>query len=332
MSNKIHTEKGIALVAVMSILLLITLLTLSIITTSKTCALRSAGANINARSMLLNESAANRIYWMLMHDRKNFSDRTLGETDYNDTESERFLADGVKHEFDYYGSKVRYQIYDMQSGISLDGRQPNREIKQLSQQLYLDDDKKNALDTLSNRLLDYIDKDDLIRVNSFENSNYRELNLYNIPRNNVFKIREEVLYIPGSEILFPIDNIGRLSSAKLIAPQGLRQLNTSRLNFFNTPIATIAHRANLSSIEREAVVAALNAWFLHRIPLSQSLDATLIATLKKHFSFVESGYYTIIVQTSPNTAGNGSSPLVISMKINNSIPLKGRNFYEWTIY
>ncbi|MCF6175298.1 MAG: hypothetical protein L3J71_05995 [Victivallaceae bacterium] len=324
-------NQGIALIAVLGILLLITLLTLSIITVSKICALRTAGNNINERSMLLAEGAVNRIYWILMSDRKNFKNRLMGETDYTAEETKRLMADGVIHELDYYNGKAEFSIYDMQSGLQVNGRSPGRELNQQLNQPLITESRKNELEIFRNRLLDYTDSDSLIRLDSLEAGDYSELDMSPLPRNRAMEFREEVLYIPGKKDFFTIDKIGRLSSVALIAPRGLRQPNIRKPNIFNSSEKTITATANLSAGESETVTAALNAWYKQKTPLSESLDALLLSKLKQYFSFAESGYYTIIVRASSNPEFRGI-PLAVSIRITETIPLSGRNFYEWTLY
>lgn len=325
-------DKGIALIAVLSILLLITLLSLTIVTVSKICSIRTHIDRLNERSMLLAEGASNRIFWLLLNDRKNFKTRVLGDVDYNKDEShERLMADGVTHEFDYYGGKVEYQLKDLQTGIQVSGPAARMGVNKLIDQPNIDAAKKNKLTNLANRLMDYVDADSLLRVNSLESNEYAALGLSPLPRNSIMQFREEVLYIPGAKDFFAVDKIGRLSSVALIAPNGLRQINVIRPNIFNSSKTTIARLANLSSDESDEVEQALKKWVSAKTPLSESLEATLLERLKQHFSFAESGYYTMIIRASANPAFRGL-PLVVSMQVTNRIAFNGRNFYEWTIY
>ncbi len=326
-----QSEQGIALIAVISILTLITLLTLTIISTSKICAISNSGNRIASRSMLLSESAANRIYWLLMQDRKNFPNRNLGEIDYQNSETPRFMADGTTRRISCCGSQATFTITDMQNGIAVNGYNPGWQLQQRAKQPYIAEKEKKLLITVNNRLLDYVDRDSLVRLNSLEVNDYRDLNLPNLPRNQPMQLREELLFIPDTEKIFHVDRLGRLTSALLIAPRGLRQLTHSRPNIFTVSPAEIRSSTKLSEDEYQLVIEALQQWKKNHIPLTQSLDSTLLARLKQHFSFNESGYYTIITRASamPHVKG---IPLVISLRIGNAIPPAGRNFYEWTLY
>lgn len=329
--QKTQNDQGIALIAVLGTLLLLTLLTLSIITISKICALRTAGNAINEHSMLLAEGVANRVYWILMNDRKLFRDRLLGTADYEASDAKRLMADGVNHQIDYYNGHAEFSIYDMLSGIQVNGNAPGRNLNQQINLPFIKESRKNELQIFHNRLLDYVDSNSLIRLNSLEKNSYSGRGMAPLPRNRPMEFREEVLYIPGSKNFFTINEIGRLSSVTLIAPRGLRQANIKKPSIFNSSAKIIATITNLSSGESEIVSTALNAWFKQKTPLNESLDATLLARLKQNFSFSESGYYTIIVRASSNSEFRGS-PLAISVRITERISPSGRNFYEWTLY
>ena len=68
------------------------------------------------RSMFIAEGAANRIQYLLAADRNLHPDDKPGSVDYTGFEYDRFMADGVEHELDYYGEKIGFTVSDAVSG------------------------------------------------------------------------------------------------------------------------------------------------------------------------------------------------------------------------
>lgn len=332
MKNKIKNknQQGIALIAVLGLLLVVALLTASIVTVTKISAMETVTFSENERSTLLAEGAAARIMWLLINDRQQFPNRTLGAADYEE-QPDRIMADGTKHELKYYDGKTEFEIYDMLSGFNVYGNTPDRELSVLNNAFLMDKKGEDELNVLRNRLMDYVDADDHIRLDSLEAADYSEQKMFPLPRNDVMQFREEILYIPGSFEFFKPDDIGRLSSVNPIPPERMQNPYSSRQSIFSANELILKGKVGLNDIEIEKVLSAIEEWKTNHKPLEDSLEIDLLGRLKSNFSFNESGFYTIIVRASSHELYRGR-PLAISIKLSNSITRQGLQFYEWTFY
>lgn len=67
--------------------------------------------------------------------------------------------------------------------------------------------ERQKLEMIGNRLLDYVNGDDLVKLHGMERSEYLQTNLINLLHNRPFQYREEMLLIPDiREICQPDDS------------------------------------------------------------------------------------------------------------------------------
>ena len=118
------------------------------------------------RSSYIAEGAANRLYWLILNDRKKYPQRNIDiSDDALQEDEERYLADGTPHLFeDYYGEKVKYEIRDAVGGMDVSGSMPQRDLIAFMGDLEKDSAERERLEMIGNRLQDYVDSDDLVKL------------------------------------------------------------------------------------------------------------------------------------------------------------------------
>ena len=326
---KNNRESGIALIAVLCTVLVVSLLVASAVAISQYAAFETATFSGISRSFYIAEGAATRIRWLLMADRKKYPNRKLEQTESNVEETgERFLADAAPRKMDYYGREVNYTIEDAVSGIDISSSSPENSLRSyFTNSLQEENDPEFA--KFCAKLHDYADRDDLISINGLEKGGYsNQYELHNLPRNNKLQFTQEIMYIPGVEEYFQPDKYGRLSMFRLITPEGIRAPR-GRPNLFSSPIELIKNKCKLSDNETEEVKTALKAWRDENNLFSNSLSPELRTRLLMHFSVIESGTYTILV----NTSGNNSpgTTLVCSFRCNPASK-KSFQYYQFTFF
>jgi len=121
-------EKGAALVTVLCFVVLVAMVTASAVTVSQISNYTSKTFTDRSVSAYLAEGVAARIQWLIIADKKKFTSRVLGDTEYDKELQERFLADGTLHKIDYYGTEIDVTIYDMSSGFDISGTNPTRQL------------------------------------------------------------------------------------------------------------------------------------------------------------------------------------------------------------
>ena len=292
-------ESGAALIAVLCLIFTAGILT------ATTLALSKAGSfNVTAhvkmqRSMLVAEGVANRVQWLIAADRQLYSSETVGETLYDDYDSDRFIADGIPHVIDYYGEEVQFTITDTWSGWDLSSDAYSASLNSATQNRDDDADWTDGATALKNQIADYIDSNsDTSGDDGMEEPNYDELDMRPLPRNAAMQFREELLYLPAFRELFTTDRNGRLSDIRLIPPE-----NTVSVS--GTPALITASDdmlksyCNLEDGEITEVRDAINAWRKEKTPLGDSLDTELLTKLNA-LARTESGCYTVTVEAAPS--------------------------------
>jgi hypothetical protein len=301
--QKNKREAGIALIAVLCTILVVSLLVASAVAISQYTAFESSTFSGISRSFYIAEGAASRVRWLLMSDRRKYPNRKLDSLDTELDENERFLANSVIHNLDYYGDKVSFQIEDASSGIDISRGAPDINLRNL----FKDEDDMGEDPEFSkfcSKVHDYADSDDLISINGLEKKGYlEEYELHNLPRNNKLQFTQEIMYVPGLGNYFSPDEYGRMTSFQLIPPE--KSTNKyGRPSLFSSPVSLIKNKCKLSDDETEEVKQALEKWRNESIPLEESLIPGLKARLLTYFSTVESGSYTLVIKTaSKNSPG-----------------------------
>ena len=323
-------QSGIALITVLCLILSASALVTALVTVSQTSTLNLRSYNEFMRSGYLAEGALARIGYLITADRHAYSDRSLGDTDYESYDGERFLADGTERELDYYGTKIRYRITDANSGWNLADNAHVQVLDQIQQALVLDSDfDSEAASDLSDRISDYVDTDDNLTGGGMESGDYQALNLAPLPRNNNLQFREELLYIPGFRELFPPDSDGRLTAIKLLPPDELTTLDGNPTMFTATKLQ-LKVLAGLDDDTADEVLAALRNYRREGTLLEDQLDALLLSTLERSFAWAESDVYTVnILRAGPE--GRPAARLVATFGvIPDSGPANGvLNFLEY---
>ena len=168
------SERGIALVTTLGILAVVSLLAASAVVLSQYAEKDSYTFSSLTRSSYIAEGAANRLYWLILNDRKKYPQRNIDiSDDALQEDEERYLADGTPHLFeDYYGEKVKYEIRDAVGGMDVSGSMPQRDLIAFMGDLEKDSAERERLEMIGNRLQDYVDSDDLVKLHGMEQSEY----------------------------------------------------------------------------------------------------------------------------------------------------------------
>ena len=309
-------EQGSALIAALCLIFMAGMLTASVLALSR-IATFDVRAHIELqRSAYINEGVANRIQFLLAADRNvNPSSTQLGELDYEEFEYDRYTADGIPHIIDYHGTEVQVVIQDAAAGFNLGSGSYRNTLRSIVSALELDDSEiSEKMETLTERITDYLDtNDDMSGDNGMEADDYEAENQAPLPRNGTLRYREELLFIPGLSEFFKPDKYGMLSSVRLIAPYGLTDIsrNNSNPNFFTADRFMLKVQGRLEDEEVDEVIAARDEWLKEKTKLSEQLDGLLLNRLRSRFSFNESGYFTIRIE-SPEKSGRPSRRLIFT--------------------
>lgn len=324
------SERGIALVTTLGILAVVSLLAASAVVLSQYAEKDSYTFSSLTRSSYIAEGAANRLYWLILNDRKKYPQRNIDiSDDALQKDEERYLADGTPHLFeDYYGEKVKYEIRDAVGGMDVSGSMPQRDLIAFMGDLEKDSAERERLEMIGNRLQDYVDSDDLVKLHGMEQSEYLQANLINLPRNRPFQYREEMLLIPEIQQLCQPDNSGRLTSIRLIAPQGLQPIG-GRPNLYSSSISQIASRCRLTDMETAELEQAFTEWNKNKTPLKKTLPSGFLKRLEMYYGTSESGFYTVLIDTSSEQQPGIRLAVTFRSQFGNSSQLE---FYEYMFY
>ncbi len=286
-----RNERGSALVAVLALLFTAGILAAMTLAIVKRGTFDVAGHVALQRSMYEAEGLANRAIYLACMDRALYSEETLGETDYEALDYDRYLPDAIPHRVDYYGTEAEFTLTDTLGGWDFSSSRSYRNsLNALTSGHEDDTDLADKVEVLRTRIADYLDSDDDIGTDGLEKNDYEELGKAPLPRNDELQFREELLYIPGFRELFPTDRRGVLSSVRLIPPENTVSLdgNPSLLAASDEQLRSVC---NLEDDEVIQVRAAIDAWKKNRTKLSDSLP-DLMGKLTP-LSRRESGIYTV---------------------------------------
>ena len=319
------SERGIALVTTLGILAVVSLLAASAVVLSQYAEKDSYTFSSLTRSSYIAEGAANRLYWLILNDRKKYPQRNIDiSDDALQEDEERYLAGGTPHLFeDYYGEKVKYEIRDAVGGMDVSGSMPQRDLIAFMGDLEKDSAERERLEMIGNRLQDYVDSDDLVKLHGMEQSEYLQANLINLPRNRPFQYREEMLLIPEIQQLCQPDNSGRLT-----APQGLQPIG-GRPNLYSSSISQIASRCRLTDMETAELEQAFTEWNKNKTPLKKTLPSGFLKRLEMYYGTSESGFYTVLIDTSSEQQPGIRLAVTFRSQFGNSSQLE---FYEYMFY
>ena len=309
-------EQGSALIAALCLIFMAGMLTATVLALSRIATFDVRAHVELQRSAYINEGVANRIQFLLAADRNvNPSSTQLGELDYTEFEYDRYTADGIPHIIDYHGTEVQVVIQDAAAGFNLASGSYRNTLRGIVSALELDDSEiSDKMETLTERITDYLDTDDdMTGNNGMEADEYEAENQMPLPRNGNLRYREELLFIPGFTEYFKPDKYGMLSCVRLIAPYGMNDIsrNSNNPNFFTADRFMLKIQGRLEDEEVDEVIAARDEWYKEKTKLSEQLDALLLSRLRSRFSFNESGYFTIRIE-SPEKSNRPSRRLIFT--------------------
>ena len=285
MARSRRSQRGVALVAVLCLVVTAGLLVSALITVTRISAQNTSSFVDHMRSGYVAEGAANRIRFLIEADRSVYGTADARDLDYEQEEYEHFLADGTEHTIDYYGTPVKFSISNGISGHVITNASG---LSVLSTNRSEENLVTDAIDLFKAKLNDYIDADDTVSEDGMEVEDYKELDLDPLPRNAALEYREELLWIPGAAELLPTDADGRLSLIR-----NYRIDSTAAPSIYTATYAQLRTLGTLTAEQAVQVLDALKEWRLNKTPLEDQLDEELYALIQQKFSWKESNYYTV---------------------------------------
>ena len=296
-------QRGVALVLVLAALALLGFMAAHLTAVSQITASEAKVAAVRARLTYAAESAADRAFWLLVADRRQFTNRNLGATEAprEADAGEPWMMDGCAHVLKIGGITAYVTISDADSGLDFYGVDPARTLGPL---LRGEDLARNdAIDRFFDVLSDYVDADDAQRLHGKEQPDYAAEDCPDLPRNGLLQFREEVCWLGGiSDLLPEAQAAGEgmparidLDNVRIIPPPGFLFPRPQRTSFFSAAPFVLQQQAHLTDDELAAVLVARDQWRANRQPPSETLDPALLQRLTAAFSFVESGVATLCV-------------------------------------
>jgi len=328
------SERGAALIVVLSFMVLMSLIVSTIVVISQSSSRKIKIESDRITSGYIAEGAASRLQWLMMDDIKahpNSNALKRFDSIANDNSSSgtrKYMANGSPTAVAYYDAKVTARIYDMASGLNISGGQGANSLKQL-QQVYINTPELyNEFKTFIDRFTDYVGTGIGRSIKGMSKSDYNNLGLAPLPRNGQMQYRDEVLWIPSSEDFFAPDTMGRLSVFDVIAPD----FYANQVNFFSASKLIIRALCNYSDDDAQYIIDGRDRWFQSpNLSLYDFIDQKYMSVLRQKFSFQDSGSYTIILNASADD-GSYERELIVSLKIGSAMQGDYNQYYEYIIY
>ncbi|MDD4816592.1 MAG: hypothetical protein PHI85_01315 [Victivallaceae bacterium] len=292
--NHDRNERGSALMIAMLVLLVMALLTATMTVWSLNLLRDSHTRTDMTRGMYGLESAAHHALWLLFFDASSFPGKVeLDRVDYST--DERFVADGRPHYFRVAGMPWTFELrlFDLYGGIQMENDGAAAAEKLIENQPETTIAQQERAQVLLNRLLDYVDADDVARDGSLEREIFTELGKPLLPRNSYAPHPEEYAAIPGLLELFPPDEYGRMA---WFMPTGFP---AAKPNIFAVPRELVYRAAQAGKQQKEYIDEAFKniVKYSYTLEFSMSLvDSAMWQTLSKYFSIEESGYYRLMIR------------------------------------
>lgn len=287
-----ENEQGLALITALMMLLLLSLLAAIMTIWSQRIWFQSEREARSLSGIYALESATARGFWLFFNDINNNLEREQLDSVSYDSE-ERFVADGRIHYFSASSGQVyELKIVDYFSGIQVELAESEDDFDFIDYS-DVDSNELERFRTIRDRFLDYYDSDSSARDESLEESEYTKIGKDYLPRNSVAEYTEEYGWIPGFLELFPPDEYGRMN---WFQPNGEAE---TKPNIFAAPRELVYLLANATTTQRTNIDDAFTAVIENNYTIEFSLnlvDSTLYDTLNEEFSFVESGYYVLLIR------------------------------------
>ncbi len=309
-------EDGSAMLLVVGALFVMAVIAANLVGLSEVAADEARVSAERSRLRHVAESAADRAFWLIIADRRQYGNRTLGQGDAArpDATTDAWMADGTPHELAVDDHPARVEIRDAAAGLDLS----DTTGRTLRTALATGDADADAdLDAFLDVYRDYADSDDNRRLHGFEKDDYAAAGWPDMPRNGRLQFREEFFWLNGAG-----DALARfaetattagLSAAaaqdadaaaatppsvdalRIIPPDGISFPQTQLSNFFSATPEVIRQAASLTPDELAAVLEARRRSLTEGLPLDQLLDLPLLQRLRQRLSFQESGIATFVV-------------------------------------
>lgn len=275
-------QAGIALIAVLLLVITGTSLATMVMAISKSSAFTVRPFVQLQRSFYVNEGMAARIQYLISAERQLFGSVSLQEDNYIDYNHDRYLPDCVPHTMNYYGTWVTFTIQDGSSPVTLTDDYYRDGLAEFNNYSDDDYDMEELITFLQNRIQDYMDSDDTpIDDDSYEIDEYYDLfNAYPLPRNSAILDRNEYGYIPELKTFFPVDRDGRLSYIRLIPPAIAGVTLDGNPDIWGVTDDWLYYCAGLEEDEIEELrmgIEELNS--VERVPLTDSVDEEILNKL-----------------------------------------------------
>jgi len=280
------SECGMALILVLGVISVVTVMVAHLTSVVEIIA-KEAKVQSEKEALRYNaESIAAETLWMYFTDRRLFSNRRLGQdldtTGRADVDFEPWMMDRRPH------------LFNSLNGVSYlaagDGGFTFKDQKELKDNI---DETDTALledtDIFLDVLNDYLDKDDLVKLNGMESSEYDDQGFYTMPRNDSMQYRAEFYWLPNWQNIIQ-DEIA------IVAPTGktISDSSSTKPSFYTCSEFEILQQfEELTDAELESIKNARDEWVKNGTALDESLDSDLYAEIVRKFSFTE-GFVAIL--------------------------------------
>ncbi len=318
MSEGSASERGMALVMVMGVLATVMLLVSHLMTVSELVSRESYAVSSKGLLRYRAESAAETAYWMHLTDRRLFTDRTLGQTADDDErvswDFPPWMLDGRPHLMDEERTCVT--LASGENGLI----KKNLTTQLKSGRSAVDDaDYLVAVDEFAAALTDYEDADDLRGLNGYEEEDYAADGFPTLPRNGSMQFKAELYWLPGWQEVITRE-------IATLPPSGISYTyrNSGRTSIYSATQEEVADKLDLDMEDADVldVMDALRRWKEEGIPLDDSLDATLLISLRSNFSFDEAGVALLEAQ-----AYDGQRELMAGYRVVREAKISSRTFF-----
>ena len=241
------------------------------------------------------ESAASKSFWEI----RKFKQMNQGlsrQSDLSDAD-DQWHADGKKRliKTDDYAIEIR--LYNANSGLSLLGTNPGEKMK-----AYF---KTNQNAAFFNQLDDYIDGDDLVRLNGLEKGSYKSEHL---PANKALQYREEIIWLPSYKKLTKDIELEDFS----IIPPGRYKMD-QKISFFAASDFLLKESLSLTDSELDQLKQAKQDYYDNGRPLNESLGV-LYQAVSQQFSLRESSIFKLELKYNHSSGIGRILTLVFDLK------------------
>ncbi len=299
-----HNEQGSALVAVMAVIAVLSVM-VAHLTVSSEIAAREARVLATRTSLRYSaESAAERGFWMLLADRREFGSQQLGTLQPLELgESERWLADGSLNRLEYGDHTVEVKLLDANRGLDVSGSNPGEQLQSFLQLKTEGLEQVEQVNRFLAVLLDYVDRDPETtrRLHGKTRADYEAEGWPDLPRRGPLREREELIWIDGVaeivEMLRPGAEVSEfMETIRLIPPPDRSFPDRDRPSFFSSSHLLVQQLAGLNEEEMERLSMAYGEWREMRGNFFDYLEPDLAARVRGNFSFSEPRVVTVMAK------------------------------------